>query len=74
MTSFLKAGDVVLLNRGNSDRILRRVLNLSGIAGADKVGIERRLGPFPPAAMKQAKKVLAELLGWEHPTDQAPTC
>ncbi len=38
------------------------VLNLAGILGLERARIQRRLGPFPPDKLKEAKAVLAKAL------------
>lgn len=104
MTSFLKAGDVVLVDLGMVVKVRPAVvlaprpdrqrnlaiiapltsesrggeceiefpkppwlgqksyLNLAGLASVDHARIQRRLGPFPPDKMKEAKRVLARIL------------
>jgi mRNA interferase MazF len=49
------------------------VLNLSGIAAVERARIQHRLGPFPPAKLKEAQTALAKILGLEHPPGQFPT-
>ena len=46
------------------------VLNLCGIAGIDKVKIQRRLGPFPADKLQEARLVLAKMFGLETPPSQ----
>jgi mRNA interferase MazF len=47
------------------------VLNLSGLLGVENNRIQRRLGPFPAAALHQARIVLAKMLGLEEPPTQS---
>ena len=41
------------------------VLNLAGILGVERTRIQRRLGPFPPEKLKEAKVILARVLDLE---------
>ena len=37
------------------------VVNLSGLGSVERHRIQRRLGPFPPGMLEEAKKVLARM-------------
>jgi mRNA interferase MazF len=37
------------------------VVNLSGLGSVERHRIQRRLGPFPPARLAEAKKVIARM-------------
>jgi len=48
------------------------VANLSGLGSVERHRLQRRLGQFPPEKFDEAKKVLARMLGLEHPSGRAP--
>jgi len=46
------------------------VLNLAGILGIESARIRRRLGPFPPEKLREAKCVLAKVFDFQNPPAQ----
>jgi len=49
------------------------VVNLAGLAGVERAKIKRQLGVFPAEKLKEAKAILAMILGLEQPPVQPGT-
>ena len=49
------------------------VVNLSGLGSVERHRIQRRLGQFPAAKLKEVKNVLVRMFGLEHPSESVPS-
>ena len=49
------------------------VVNQSGLGSVERHRIQRRLEQFPPARFEEAKKVIAKMFAFEHPSGRAHT-